>query len=934
MGDDGFPLRRKREIDSGRTRRRQKSPTRHTDAMNRERERLESQRRGAENWRLWGPYMAERAWGTVREDYGPDGDAWNYFGHDQARARAYRWSEDGLGGLCDEGQRLCFALALWNGRDPILKERVFGLTGYEGNHGEDVKEYYFYLDGTPTHSFARYLYKYPQDEYPYDKLLAENGRRSRSDPPFNLLDTGVFAEDRYWDVDVTYAKASPERVLIRIEAFNRGPCGESLHVFPTLWFRNTWSWEAGASEKPGIRKGKPRSRAAWTFRAVHPDLGVCRLFGRSEADLLFTENESDFQGLWGVDNPGPFRKDAFHRRVVQGDPAAVNPRFTGTKAAAWHRLDIAPGAAGRVDLVLAGPENRERRKGVPSRKTGNPFEHFEKTLEDRRREAGEFYGDLLPGASGEDREIFRQALSGLVWNKQFYHYAVDRWLDGDLVPPPATRRAGRNARWRHLSAADIVSMPDTWEYPWFAAWDLAFQAVAFSLVDPDLAREQIALLLSHHYLHPGGQIPAYEWAFDDANPPVHAWAALECFRAGYGKDDKKALSFLKGVFNKLVLNYGWWLNRKDPDNRNVFEGGFLGLDNISVYDRSRPLPPGYSLRQADASGWVALFALNLTVMALELAREDRIYEEMAIQFHSHFFAVASAMHGHTETGISLWDDGDRFFKDALTAPDGSVHHLPVFSWVGLIPLFACETVGRELLEGLPRYRSFLEEHAGGIYDGHIVCACPHTENARGDHLFSAMLPSDIPAVMERVLNPDEFLSPWGVRSLSKAHETASRGEELPGFGVVTIRYEPGESETDLFGGNSNWRGPVWMPLNFLLVSALDKLHRYLTESFTVPAPVLAGRPISLGGAADLIAGRLLGLFRRGGTGTRAIFAEASPFQKDPRWKDLLLFHEYFHGESGRGLGAAHQTGWTALAANLLKRAHGGKRGPAAEVTKR
>jgi len=887
--------------------------------MSKERQRLENQLKGKENWRLWGPYLAERAWGTVREDYSPDGDAWEDFSHDQARSRAYRWNEDGLGGLCDEGQRLCFAVALWNGRDPILKERPFGLTGKEGNHGEDVKECYFYLDGTPSHSYLRYLYKYPREEYPYARLLEENKRRRRSDPPFNLPDTGVFADNRYWDIEVTYAKDSPERLMIRIEAHNRGSDEATLHLLPTLWFRNTWSWGGENGTKPRLYKGEAPEGAAWALWSDHPELGVYHLYGKTPAELLFTENESNFHRLWGVDNPAPFVKDAFHDAIVHGRKGAVNLQMTGTKCAASHRLDVPPGSSARIDLVMAAHSDREHAGGTFFSRSGDPFELFEKTLETRRSEADDFYGEILPGAPEDDARILRQAVSGLVWNKQFYHYLVDRWLDGDRVRPPESRKSGRNARWRHMKGADVISMPDTWEYPWFAAWDLAFHAVALSLVDVDFAKEQIELLLSHRYLHPNGSIPACEWAFDDANPPVHAWAALECFRAERRQGRGGDLSFLRRVFNKLVLNYGWWLNRKDPDNRSIFEGGFLGLDNISVYDRSKPLPRGYSLKQADASGWMAMFALNLTAMAVELAREDPAYEDMAIQFHSQFFAIVNAIHGYTETGVSLWDDRDRFFKDAVTGPRGT-YHLPVFSWVGLIPLFGCEIIEGEPLKKVPRYTAFLAEHAGGTYDGRIVCACPHTENLRGEHLFSAMLPSDLPAVMERVLNPEEFLSPCGIRSLSKIYGTATDLGDAPGLGSITIQYEPGESGRDLFGGNSNWRGPVWMPLNFLMVGALDKLHRYLTDSFTVPAPVLGDRQVTLSQAADLIAGRLMGLFRRNERGKRPVFPEDSPFQDDPHWKELLLFHEYFHGETGVGLGAAHQTGWTALVANLLKRA--------------
>jgi len=884
--------------------------------MNAEQKRIDAQKKGIENWGLWGPYLAERAWGTVREDYSPDGTAWEYFDHDQARSRAYRWNEDGMGGICDEKQRLCLALSLWNGHDPILKERAFGLTGNQGNHGEDVKEYYFYLDATPSHSYLRYLYKYPQREYPYTLLAEENRRRTRHDPPFNLLDTGVFEENRYWDVEMVYAKSDPETILLRITVHNRGPEASTLHLLPTLWFRNTWSW-GEETERPKLFAAEAPTGAAWSVWAKHPELGVYHLQGANPAQLLFTENETNLERLWGVPNPTPYVKDAFHRLVVKGEEKAVNPEKAGTKFAAWHRLDIPAQSSTHVDLVLNAHSEKEHYKGLLFPTPREPFKGFDTVLETWRSDADEFYRDALPGATAEDAQIFRQALSGLIWSKQFFHYDVSRWLEGDRFPPPQSRKGGRNRKWRQLKSADIILMPDTWEYPWFAAWDLAFHCVAMAPIDVDFAKEQIELLLTNRYLHPNGQIPAYEWAFDDVNPPVQAWAALECFRTEREQRGTEDFGFLRRVFNKLILNYGWWLNRKDPDGRGVFEGGFMGLDNISVYDRSRPLPPGYSLKQADASGWMAMFALNLTVMAIELAQEDAGYEDMAIQFHEQFFAIANAISGHTETGVSLWDPRDRFFKDAMDSPYG-VFPLPVFSWVGLIPIFGVEVVGPEKFEKLPRYAAFLESHAGGMYDGNIICTCPHTVNVRGEHLFSLTLVSNLPYMMERVLNPEEFLSPNGVRALSKIHAWKRDLGDVPGIGSTMIAYEPGESESGLFGGNSNWRGPVWFPLNFMFVRALEKLHRYLTEAFTVPAPSLGNEQFTFEQAADLISDQLINIFRRDGQGLRPLFPKDSPFQRDPHWKDLLLFHEYFHGETGQGLGASHQTGWTALVANLLK----------------
>ncbi len=885
--------------------------------MNAEQRRLEAQRKEKENWRLWGPYLSERAWGTVREDYSPGGTAWEYFDHDQARSRAYRWNEDGMGGISDENQRLCFALSLWNSRDPILKERAFGLTGNEGNRGEDVKDYYFYLDASPTHSYLQYLYKYPMAQFPYEWLIHENRRRTRKDPPFSLLDTGAFDNGRYWDVFVVYGKDSPDTILIQITAHNRSSEAATLHLLPTLWFRNTWSWGENG-QKPKLYAAEAPKGAAWAVWAEHPEMGVYHLYGANKAELLFTENETNFEQLWGVSNPTPYVKDAFHRRVIDRDEFAVNPDRVGTKFAAWHKIDVPPKSSTTIDMVLSSHSPKEHYKGWALISSKEPFKGFDKILETRKSEADEFYDDVLPNASKEDASIFRQALAGLIWCKQFFHYDVGRWLDGDTLPPPENRKWGRNSKWRHLKAADVILMPDSWEYPWFAAWDLAFHCVAMALIDLDFAKEQLELLLTHRYLHPNGQIPAYEWAFEDVNPPVHAWAALEIFRMEKAQRGKGDLEFLHKIFNKLILNYGWWLNRKDPDNRSVFEGGFLGLDNISVYDRSQPLPPGFSLKQADASGWMAMFALNLTVMAIELAQEDPAYEDIAIQIHKQFFAIANSVHGHTETGIALWDSSDNFYKDAVVCPYG-VYQLGVFSWVGLVPVFGIEVVGPEKFEKMPRYAAFLESHAGGKYDGNVICACPHTVNGRGDHFFSMPLPGNLPPMMQRVLNSEEFLSPHGIRALSKLHAMQRDLGDVPGIGRTMITYEPGESESGLFGGNSNWRGPIWFPLNYVFVRALEKVHRYLTETFTVSVPSLSGKPMTFEQAADVISERLINIFRRNEQGLRPVFPKDSPFQNDPHWKDLILFHEYFHGEDGHGLGAAHQTGWTAVVANLIKR---------------
>jgi len=873
--------------------------------MNVEQKRLEAQRTGAEDWRRWGPYLSERAWGTVREDYSPHGEAWEHFSHDHARSRAYRWNEDGLGGLCDEDQRLCFALALWNGRDPILKERAFGLTGNEGNHGEDVKEYYFYLDATPSHSWLRYLYKYPQAAYPYERLVAENRRRGRGDPPFNLLDTGVFDEDRYWDVEVSYAKASPTKIHVRIETHNRGPETATIHLLPSMWFRNTWSWNEGA-DKPSLQPITAPSGAAWAVRADHPTLGSYHLYGRQPGELLFTENETNAERLWGVPNTAPYVKDAFHRRVIAGERAAVNPQRTGTKFAAWCLCEVAPGLSAQLDLVLSAEPLTA------------PFARSEVVCSQRQREADVFFDELLPKASPDDHRILRQTLSGMIWCKQFFNYDVERWLKGDKLRPPENRVCGRNRYWKHLKASDVISMPDSWEYPWFAAWDLAFHCGALALVDVDFAKDQVEILLREGYLHPNGQIPAYEWAFGDVNPPVHAAAALKVFRAERVQRGAGDFHFLHRVFQKLLLNYAWWINRKDGDGHNIFEGGFLGLDNISVFDRSQPLPPGFSLKQADATGWMAMFALNMTVMALELATEDPDYESIAIQTFTQFLAIANAIAGHVDGGVSLWDPDAGFFKDLIIDPDGKPHRIDVYSLVGLIPLFATEVIDKRLLAVVPRFRTLLRSHRGGKFQGSYVCACPDWENKRGEHLLALVDHTMLPRILERLLSEREFMSPYGVRSVSRIHAEQRDLGVLPGIGRALIEYVPGESTSGLFGGNSNWRGPIWMPINYSLVQAIEKFHRFLGDEFKVPVPCLDDRELTLKEIANLLSDRLVDLYRLN-DGRRPALATQPPFATSRYWQDLLLFYEYFHADTGQGLGAAHQTGWTGLLANLVMR---------------
>ncbi len=875
--------------------------------MNKERERLEQQLRGNENWYLWGPYLSERAWGTVREDYSEHGTSWEYFDHDQSRSRAYRWSEDGLGGISDENQFLCFSLALWNGKDAILKERAFGLTGNQGNHGEDVKEYYFYRDATPSHSYLHYLYKYPQSSYPYSMLVEENHRRGRLDPSFSLLDTGLFEDSRYWDIDIFYAKASPEEIHIHIVVHNRGPEEADINVIPTLWFRNNWSW-GDDDKKPLISVLDDVDGASWGVCAEQERLGRYYLYGAHEADLLFTDNESNGRKLWDIENGNIHYKDAFHRLIVDGEAESINTALTGTKFSANRKVSVKPGHSTRFDLVLVNKQKAE------------PFKDFEKVFASRRSEADVFYDEILPQAVPEDMRILRTCLAGMIWTKQFFHYDVERWLEGDQIKPQGNRISGRNKNWQHLKAQDIISMPDKWEYPWFAAWDLAYHCAALALVDVDFAKHQIALMLSERYLHPNGQIPAYEWAFGDVNPPVHAMGALKVFRAERTQRGEGDLHFLKRVFHKLVLNFAWWINRKDHQGHNLFEGGFLGLDNISVYDRSRELPPGYTLKQADATGWMAMFALNMTVMALELCVKDPDYEDMAIQCYQQFLAIAQAIAGGVNNDQpSLWDMEAGFFKDLLISPDGSSHRIDVYSWVGLIPLFACEVIDQRLLSNAPRFRDILREHKGGLFRGSYICACPDWENERGEHLLSLVDHSMLPRILKYLLDEEQFLSEFGVRSVSRIHEHQTHLGFLPGIGEASIEYVPGESRSAMFGGNSNWRGPIWMPTNYSLVQAIEKFHRFLGPEFKIEATCLNGERINLQQVANLISDRLVNLYRRTDAGLIPALRRDSPFQSDENWRDLGFYYEYFHAETGQGLGAAHQTGWTGLLANLVMR---------------
>ncbi|MGD8594835.1 MAG: glucosidase [Gammaproteobacteria bacterium] len=875
-------------------------------SLNAERQRLKAQWQNQEDWYLWGPYLAERAWGTVREDYSKDGNAWEYFTYEQSRSRAYRWGEDGLGGISDNQQRLCFALALWNGKDPYLKERAFGLTGKQGNHGEDVKEYYFYLDATPSHSYLHYLYRYPQNEFPYEQLVRENRRRGYRQPAYDLLDTGVFANNRFWDVEVIYAKHSADKINIRIRLSNHGPEPATLHVLPTLWFRNTWSWEKDEFA-PEIVEMVGAGINSWCVRARHETLGDYYLYGRQQSTLLFTNNETNNEILWGGPNRNPYVKDAVHRYVVNNEDSAVNYDQQGSKFAAHYQLTVAAGEHATIDLVLsAEPLN-------------NAFDKYEVIFSKRQSEASVFYDELLPEAGPEDHRIMRQAFAGMIWNKQFYHYDVQRWLTGDLISPPQSRKYNRNRYWQHFKANDILSMPDTWEYPWFAAWDLAFHCSAFALIDIDFAKQQMELILKENYFHPNGQVPAYEWEFGDVNPPVHAMGVLKVYRAERIQRGIGDLGFLQRVFNKLLLNYSWWVNRKDSEGHNVFEGGFMGLDNISVLNRSEALPSGFTLKQADATGWMAMFALNMTVIALELAVRDPDYEDIAIQTYTQFLSIANTIAGYGEQFISLWDENAGFFKDLIIDPQGKQHRIDVYSWVGLIPLFATEVVDKRLLENVPRFRKLLYEHKRGVFNGNVICQCPEWENERGEHLLALVSEKMLPRILERLLNEDEFLSPYGVRSVSKIHEKQKNLGHLPGVGQALIEYVPGEANSGLFGGNSNWRGPVWLPTNYSLIQALEKFQRFLGDNFKVPVPSLDNQELSLKEIATLLADRLVSLYRADEHGVIPAFGHRGGFQSDPHWQGMYLFYEYFHGDNGQGLGASHQTGWTGLIANLVMR---------------
>jgi len=883
--------------------------------MTAEAKRLEESRSPEIPWKKWGPYLSERQWGTVREDYSEGGDAWNYFTHDQARSRAYRWGEDGLAGISDDMQRLCFALTLWNGNDPILKERLFGLTNSESNHGEDVKEYYFYLDSTPTHSYMRYLYKYPQAAYPYEKLVLTNRGRSRTEFEYELLDTGVFDDDRYFDVFVEYAKASPEDLLIQLSIHNRGPEPARLDVLPTLWFRNDWSWN-GQPQRPSLEETKASGKGR-VIRARDSMLGDFLLTCDGEPKLLFTENETNTERIFGVPNRTPYVKDSFHRYVIRGESGVINPDQRGTKAAARYTLPVKPGECKVIRLRLnpGAPSASKSSNENPASLFGTAFDDV---LKARRNEADEFYSSITPASLNADQAlVFRQACAGMLWSKQFYFYDVDKWLEERGSDPfkPTRKTSPRNEHWHHMYNGDVISMPDKWEYPWYAAWDLAFHVLALTLVDADFGKQQLKLMLRERYMHPNGQIPAYEWNFGDVNPPVHAWSTIFTYRldkAQTGTGDKE---WLKNCFQKLLMNFTWWVNRKDRSGKNVFEGGFLGLDNIGVFDRSAPLPTGGCLEQADGTAWMALYCQNMLEIASELAMTDDDYSDMTTKFVEHFLWIASSMTSVGDEG-GMWDEEDGFFYDVLRFPDGRSQRLKVRSMVGLLPLCATTIFDGALLAKHPelsdRLLRFIEARPELISAIHN----PRTQGIAGRRLGSILNETRLRRVLEKMLDENEFLSPYGIRSLSKFH--AERPYVFNADGQeYRVSYLPAESDTGMFGGNSNWRGPIWMPVNAMIIRALMHYYLFYGDNFLIECPTGSGRRMNLYQVAEEIGRRLSNVFLKDASGKRPVYGGAGKFQDDPHWRDCVLFYEYFHGDNGAGLGASHQTGWTGGIARIM-----------------
>jgi hypothetical protein len=885
--------------------------------MSHEHIRLEQANQESIPWKKWGPYLSERQWGTVREDYSTDGNAWGYFTHDQARSRAYRWGEDGLAGFSDEKARLCFALGLWNGVDPILKERLFGLSNSEANHGEDVKEYYYYLDSTPTHSYMKYLYKYPQAPFPYDKLVKTNSQRSRQEFEYELMDTGVFDQDRYFDVFVEYAKETPEDILIQITAWNRAPEAAVLYVLPTLWFRNTWDWYP-FTEKPLLYKGTP-GEGFEVIAASHPELGARYLYCEAASSLLFTENETNQERLFGLPNPTPFVKDGIHNYLVHNQVGAVNPLQKGTRAAPCYKITISPGEQSVVRLRLSDTPPSALKDAYGSGQA-DPFgDHFRTVFEERRSEADEFYDSITPVSLGKEQVVvMRQALAGLLWTKQYYYFDVDRWLEEhESHPLLKPKRKIRNSQWYHMVNDDIISMPDKWEYPWYAAWDLAFHTLPLSMVDPAFAKQQLRLVLQEVYLHPNGQIPAYEWNFGDVNPPVHAWAAKFVYDLEKQTTGKGDLVFLEEIFQKLLLNFNWWVNRKDPLGKNVFEGGFLGLDNIGVFDRSSKLPNDYRLEQADGTAWMAMYCQNMLDIAIELTLHNPSYEGLVLKFVEHFLWIAGSMDRMGENQDELWDEETGFFYDVLILPDGSATRMKVNSMVGLLPLCASLVINAEALTKMPdviaRLQRRINKHPELLANIHP----PAQPGVNGRRLLSAISEDKLRRILGRMLDENRFLSPYGIRSLSRFHLEHPYQFKIEDqeYGV---QYLPAESDTGMFGGNSNWRGPIWFPVNTLIIRTLLQFYRFYGDEFKVECPTGSGKFMNLFEVSREISRRLERLFLPDEGGRRPVYGGSEKFQTDPHWRDYILFYEYFHGDNGAGLGASHQTGWTGIVARLME----------------
>jgi len=918
--------------------------------MNAEQQRLAENNTPDEPWHFWGPYLAERAWGTVREDYSANGDAWNYFPHDHARSRTYRWNEDGLAGISDFKGRLCFAFAFWNERDPFLKERLFGVTGPQGNHGEDVKELYWYTDSTPSHSYMSMLYRYPQARFPYEELIAQSGARSKMEGEFELRDTGVFAENRFFDIEIEYAKADPHDILVRATATNCGNEFATLHLLPTIWFRNTWSWGRN-SPKPMLRAVKDKDRPD-VIAASHHLFGEYNLFCEAADNLLFTENESNAERLWTVRNAAPFVKDSINDCVVRDKIDIVNPQRVGTKAAAHYKFNIPPGESISIRLRLtrvddlesahasravrgasprtspsgdnkkgsAGEAPTDAREALPRGDSFDAFDDFDAVFRIRKEEADEFYADLAPPTLGEEhRAIQRQALAGMLWSKQFYHYIIDQWLDGDPAQPspPSERQEGRNHEWRHLYNERVMSMPDKWEYPWYASWDLAFHCIPLALVDPHFAKAQLDIIVREWYQHPNGQIPAYEWNFGDVNPPVLAWAAWRIYQIERNQTGKGDRAFLETIFHKMLIAFTWWVNRKDSEGNNIFQGGFLGLDNIGVFNRNDAFPDGSHLEQSDGTSWMGMFSLNMMRIALELAMENHVYENIATKFFEHFLGIAAAMNNLGGKGIGLWNEEDEFYYDVLHTPGGRYLPLKVRSLVGLMPLLAVETVQWQLIESLPGFKARLEWYLSNRPDLCSLISRWQEPGAGERRLIALTRGHRMKCLLRRMLDPEEFLSDYGVRSVSKYHKAhpyvlTVRGEEK------VVNYEPAESQTNLFGGNSNWRGPVWFPINYLLIESLQQFHHYYGDDFQVECPTGSGRLMHLSEIANDLSNRLIKLWSRDEKGERAFERASGRSSNGTQDRHRYLFHEYFHGDTGAGLGASHQTGWTGLIAKLIQ----------------